>query len=49
VVHIGIQLEIVCRLLKGMWNHKDTDISSLKLEEGFKVLPKRWIVEKIFA
>jgi putative transposase len=49
VSQFGIQLEIVRRPLKGMWVHKDTDISSLKFEEGFKVLPKRWIVERTFA
>jgi len=45
----GIKLEIVRRPLKAMWIHKDTDLSSLKFEEGFKVLPKRWIVERKFA
>lgn len=49
VSQFGIKLEIVRRPLKGMWVHKDTDLSSLKFEEGFKVLPKRWIVERTFA
>lgn len=49
LLQFGIELEIVRRPLKGMWVHKDTDISSLKFEEGFKVLPKRWIVERTFA
>lgn len=45
----GIKLKIVRRLLKSMWVHKDPDISSLKFKQGFKVLPKRWILERTFA
>lgn len=49
LLQFGIQLEIVRRPLKGMWVLKDTDLASLEFEEGFKVLPKRWIVERTFA
>src|SRR5215207_6693087 len=49
LLQFDIQLEVIRRPLKGLWVHKDTDITSLKFEEGFKVLPKRWIVERTFA
>ena len=49
LLQFGKQLEIVRRPLMEMWVHKDTDIASLKFEEGFKVQPKRWIVERTFA
>lgn len=45
----GKKLEVVRRPLKGMWVHKDTDINTLVFPEGFKVLPKRWIVERTFS
>lgn len=46
----GIDLEIIKRPQKRFWIHKDTPEELLpKLEEGFKVQPKRWVVERTFA
>jgi len=46
----GIDLEIVKRPPCRFWVHKDTPIERLPvIESGFKVLPKRWIVERTFA
>ena len=45
----GIELEIVKRPSSRFWVHKDTPLEELPLVEGFKVQPKRWIVERTFA
>lgn len=46
----NIALEIVKRPSRRFWVHKDTPQESWpKVEAGFKVLPRRWVVERTFA
>ncbi len=46
----AIDLEIIKRPQKRFWVHQDTPPEFLpKAEEGFKVQPKRWVVERTFA
>ena len=46
----GIDLTIVKRPPSRFWVHKDTPLDQLPvIEPGFKVQPKRWIVERTFA
>jgi len=46
----GIALEIVKQPPSRFWVHKDTPLEELPwVEAGFKVQPKRWIVERTFA
>lgn len=46
----GIELEIVKRPRSRFWVHKDTPIEFLPtIEAGFKVQPRRWVVERTFA
>lgn len=46
----GIDLEVVKRSPCRFWVHKDTPKELLPIvEPGFKVQPKRWIVEWTFA
>jgi putative transposase len=46
----AIDLEIIKRPQKRFWVHKDTPPELYpKAEEGFKVQPKRWVVERTFA
>jgi len=46
----GIDLEIVKRPPRRFWVHKDTPVELLPtVEVGFKIQPKRWIVERTFA
>lgn len=46
----GIDLEIIKRPQKRFWIHRDTAIELLpKPEEGFKIQPRRWVVERTFA
>ena len=46
----NIDLELVKRPPTRFWVHKDTPPELLpKVEVGFKVQPKRWIVERTFA
>ncbi len=45
-----IELEIVKRPPCKFWVHKDTPVELLPAREtGFKVQPKRWVVERTFA
>lgn len=45
-----IDLEVVKRPPYRFWVHKDTPEELLpKVEPGFKVQPKRWVVERTFA
>ena len=45
-----IDLEIVKRPPKRFWIGPDTPIDALpEIEEGFKVQPKRWVVERTFG
>lgn len=45
-----IILEIVKRPPRKFWVHKDMPIELLPVrDQGFKVQPKRWIVERTFA
>jgi putative transposase len=46
----AIDLEIIKKPQKRFWVHQDTPIELLpKPEEGFKIQPKRWVVERTFA
>lgn len=46
----GIDIEIVKRPTCRFWVHKDTPPELLpKVEQGFKVQPRRWVVERTFA
>jgi putative transposase len=46
----SIDLEIIKRPQKRFWVHQDTPPESLpQVEQGFKVQPKRWVVERTFA
>jgi putative transposase len=46
----GIDLEIVKRPGRRVWVHKDTPIEELpKVESGFKVQARRWVVELSFG
>lgn len=46
----GLDLEIVKRPRTRFWVHKDADLESLpKIEDGFKVQPRRWVVERTFG
>jgi len=46
----GIDLEIIKRPQKRFWVHQDTPPELLpQVEQGFKVQPKRWVVERTFA
>jgi putative transposase len=46
----GIDLEIVKRPPCRFWLHKDADLSLLpQIESGFKVQPRRWVVERTFG
>ena len=46
----SIDLEVIKRPQRRFWVHQDTAIELLpKVEEGFKIQPKRWIVERTFA
>ncbi|GFQ72482.1 transposase [Trichonephila clavata] len=45
-----IEIEIVKRPPSRFWVHKDTPPELLpKVEPGFKVQPRRWVVERTFA
>ena len=45
-----INVEVINRPSRRFWVHRDTPIELLpKVEEGFKVQPKRWVVERTFA
>ncbi len=46
-----IDLEIVKRKTRhGVWVHKDTPVQSLPIKQsGFKVEPRRWVVERTFG
>jgi len=46
----AIDMEIVKRPRRGFWIHKDTPPELWpKIETGFKVQPRRWVVERTFA
>ncbi len=46
----GIDIEIVKRPPCRFWVHKDTPTELLPVREsGFKVQPRRWVVERTFA
>lgn len=46
----NIDIEIVKRPPCRFWVHKDTPPELLlKVEQGFKVQPRRWVVERTFA
>jgi putative transposase len=46
----SIDLEVIKRPQRRFWVHQDTAIELLpKVEAGFKIQPKRWIVERTFA
>lgn len=46
----SIDLEIVKRPLSRFWIHKDTALEDIPVAvTGFKVQPKRWVVERTFA
>ncbi len=46
----GIELEIVKRPSCRFWIHKDTPIDQLPMREpGFKIQPRRWVVERTIA
>ena len=46
----SIDLEVIKRPPRRFWVHKDTLPEELpKIETGFKVQPKRWVVERTFA
>ena len=46
----SIDLEVTKRPPRRFWGHKDTLPEELpKIETGFKVQPKRWVVERTFA
>lgn len=46
----GIELEIVKRPSCRFWVHVDTPKEQWpKIEPGFKVQPRRWVVERTFA
>ncbi len=44
-------MEIVKRKTRhGVWVHKDTPVQSLPIKQsGFKVEPRRWVVERTFG
>jgi putative transposase len=45
-----IDLEIIKRPQRRFWVHQDTPLELLPApEEGFKVQPRRWVVERTFA
>lgn len=46
----GVELETIKRPSKRFWVSKDTPIDLIpRIEEGFKVQPRRWVVERTFA
>lgn len=46
----SIDLEVIKRPPRSFWVHQDTPLEALpKIETGFKVQPKRWVVERTFA
>jgi putative transposase len=46
----GIDIEIVKRPPCRFWVHKDTPTELLPvIESGFKVQPRRWVIERTFA
>ncbi len=46
----GIDLEIVKRASRRFWVHKDISIEELpQVESGFKIQPRRWVVERTFG
>lgn len=46
----SIDLEVIKRPPRRFWIHQDTPLEELpKIETGFKVQPKRWVVERTFA
>lgn len=46
----GIDLEVVKRPARRFWVHQDTPPELLPtIEHGFKIQPRRWVVERTFA
>nr|WP_224065451.1 IS5 family transposase [Thermus thermophilus] len=49
---LGLELEVVARPyagVRGVWVREDEEVPEIPREEGFKPLPKRWVVERTFA
>ena len=45
-----LDLEVIKRPPRRFWIHQDTPLEELpKIDTGFKVQPKRWVVERAFA